>query len=239
MCVSFSDFGSQTARWRPARVQGEQLRGRMTRPFLAESWVVGHANSGGEPHAAALVEHRVVHVVAAGPDHFRAPVRRRRRHLRRRARRFRIANRQRNLALGVPHGIEHRHVVRTQLECAVDRTIGVDRRIAAIGGDHVMQVDGGIRPIPHRDDDVALDTLRTRRGDLRNRAGRNPVGPLGKHLERALAAHAVEPVDHVAARLTGLNAAIPRVHGAGKRPQLLRDFAGGLVAKLMTRPAAT
>ena len=57
---------------------------------------------------------------------FLAPVRRRRRHLRRGRRRVRIAHRQRDLADRVRHRIEHRQVVGAQLERAVEQAVGVD-----------------------------------------------------------------------------------------------------------------
>ena len=52
-------------------------------PSLQKSGFAGGPHGRGEPHAALFVEHRVVHVVLARPDHFVAPVRRRLRHRRR------------------------------------------------------------------------------------------------------------------------------------------------------------
>src|SRR5437867_10277483 len=60
----------------------KQLRRRMARPRLADVRVVGRAYRGSEPHATALIEHRVVHVGLAGPDDLAAPVWRRLRHAR-------------------------------------------------------------------------------------------------------------------------------------------------------------
>ena len=50
----------------------KQFRGRMRRPFLAERRVVAGAYRRGHPHPAPFVEHRVVHVVLAGPVHLAA-----------------------------------------------------------------------------------------------------------------------------------------------------------------------
>src|SRR2546421_3350921 len=46
----------------------------MARPRLAARRVVGRPHGGGEPDAAPLIEHRVVHVVLTGPQSFTAPV---------------------------------------------------------------------------------------------------------------------------------------------------------------------
>src|SRR5207247_729646 len=48
----------------------------MARARFAERWVVGRAHGGGDPHATAFVEHRVVDVVLARPAAFVARVRR-------------------------------------------------------------------------------------------------------------------------------------------------------------------
>ena len=135
----------------------------MARSLLAEIGVLRRTHGGRDPDAALLVEHRVVDVVLAGPDHFLAPVRRRRGHLRRRRRRVRIANRQLDLSRLVAVGIEHRQVVGAQFERAVDRPVRVERGIAAIGRDDIVEVGLRIGPVPHRDDDVALEALRARR----------------------------------------------------------------------------
>src|SRR5881275_1585030 len=74
MCVSFPVFGSYMARCRPARFSGNSCADGWLDPALQKA---GLSGGRGEPHPAALVEHRVVHVGLAGPDRFAAPVGRR------------------------------------------------------------------------------------------------------------------------------------------------------------------
>ena len=197
----------------------------------------GRPHRGGEPQAALLVEHRVVDVVLAGPDRFVAPVGRRRGHLRRGRRRIGIANGQRNLADGVGLRIEHRHVVGAQLERAIERAVGVQRRVAAIGRHHVVQVRLRIGPVPHRDHDVALDALRTRRR-RRHLAAVDAIGPVGEQQQRALAAEVVEAVDHLAAGLARREPPLPRVRQRREGAELLGNLARALGAELMARRAA-
>ena len=162
---------------------GNSLADGCVDPSLQKAGIVGRPHRRRDPHAALLVEHRVVDVVLAGPDRLVAPVRRGRGHLRRCRRRVRIAHVSGTFP-AVAVRIEHRHVVGAQLERAVERPVGVHRRIAAIGRDHVVQVRLRIGPVPHRDDDVALDALRPRRR-RRKLAGLDAVGPVGEHRESA------------------------------------------------------
>ena len=209
MCVSFFVFGSYTARCRLGSLDREELRRRVARALLAEVRVLERPHRRGDPHAAALVEHRVVDVVLAGPDDVAAPVRRRLHHRRRRRRRVRIADGQRHLADRVAHRIEHRQVVGAQLEGAVDQAVGVERRIAPIGRDRVVQVGLRVGPVPLGDDDVALEALRPRRRG-RHFARGDAIGPVREQRERAIAAELSEAADHLRARLPGLQAPLPR-----------------------------
>ncbi len=70
----------------------------------------------------------------------------------------------------------------------VDRTIGVDRRIAPVGGDQIVQVLLVVVPVAQRDHDVALDALRTCRLGERQLALLDALGPVGEILVR----HAAE-----------------------------------------------
>ncbi len=147
--------------------------GRMRRALLAEVRIVRLVTRCGEPQAALPVEHRVVIVRPAVPDVLLAPVGRRLqdferagvagpegvRHVGRR--------RQHEVGRDVLHHIEDRHVVAGMLALAVDRTIGIDGRVAPVAGDQVVQVLLRIVPVTQRDDDVAFDTLRP--GRLRER----------------------------------------------------------------------
>ena len=190
-----------------------------------------------EPDPPLVIEHRVVHVVLAGPDRLVGPVRRRLRHRRARRRRVGVADGQRHAARGVGDRIQHRRVIGTQLERPVHRPVRVDARISPVGGHDVVQIRLRIGPVPLRDDHVPLDALRPlRRRRKRTRA--NPIGPVREHLQHARAAEIVERAAHLSARLSRLQAAIPRGDGGGKRTERRRDFPRGLGAERMTRGAA-
>ncbi len=124
-------------------------------------------------------------------------------------------------------------IVRAQLERSVDEAVGVERRIAPIGGHFVVQVGLRIRPVPLRDDDVALESLRTRRRGRHLAAG-DAVRPVGKHRVDAILAHVVHAARHLRAGLTRLNAALPGRGGAVERAEILRHLARALRAELMT-----
>ena len=128
--------------------------------------------------------------------------------------------------------VEHGHVVGARLEHRVHRPVRVDRGIAAIGRDEVVQVRLRVRPVPHGDDDVPLDALRARRRG-RNRARRDPVGPVREHLQRARPHH-VRRAEHAAAGLTRRQPPLPclrrRRERAERGMQLARPFAAHLVA---------
>ena len=204
----------------------------MARSFLAVGRIVTRPHGGGNPHAALLVEHRVVNVVLARPEHLAVPVRRRLQHHRTRRRRLRIAHRQLDLARHVFHGIQNGEVVVAELERAVDGTVRVDRRIAPIGRDDVVQVGLRIGPVPLSNDDVALDALRPwrRRRDL---ARRDAIGPVREQRERTLRAELVHPVEHLRSGLSGLYSPLPRRRRRIEVTEPRRQLAGRLVAQLM------
>ena len=135
------------------------------------------------------------------------------------------------------HRVEHRHVVGAGLERAVDRAVGVHRRVALVGRRLVVQVGGGIGPVPLGHDDVALDPLGPRRR-RRHLAGHDAAGPVGVHLERAAAPHPVEPGNHVAPGLAGLDAAVPGLHERVELAELGRNLARGLVPEPVTGGAS-
>ena len=196
----------------PRTVEREETGRRMARPRLAEVRIVRRTNPRGDPDAPRLVEHRVVHVRPAGPDRLGAPVRRWTRNLRRRrGRRARVADRHRNSGDGMRLRVEHGQVIGARLEHTVERTVGVDGGIAAVGRDQVVQVGLRVGPVPHGDDDVPLDALRPgRRG--RNLARRDPVGPVGEHPQRARA-HLLHRTRHGPSGLARLQPLFPRLHG--------------------------
>ena len=102
-----------------------------------------------------------------------------------------IAIRNLHLADGVVHRIEHRQIVAAFLRRSVDQAVGVDVRIAFVGGDLVVQIGLRIGPVPLGDHDVALDALRPRRRLRGKFALRDPRGPIAK-LRRWLAQAQVE-----------------------------------------------
>ena len=96
-------------------------------------------------------------------------------------RRLRVAHRQLHLEGDVLHRIEHRHHVGRVLGRAEDQAVGVDGRVALVAHRRVMQVGLRVRPVPHRDDGVALDALRPLRLGGRQFAGGDAVGPVAEH----------------------------------------------------------
>ena len=133
-------------------------------PALQNAGIVRRPHRRRDPHAALLVEHRIVDVVAAGPDRLRCPS-------------TATAAACRGDVRGVfgsrtvsctrlvvwCTGSSTGQVVGAELERPVDQTVGVHRRVAAVGRHLVVQVRLRIGPVPLRDDDVALDALRPRR----------------------------------------------------------------------------
>src|SRR3954451_1649318 len=101
-----------------------------------------------------------------------------------------------------------------------------------------MQVGLRVRPVPHRDHGVALDALRPLRLRRRQLALGDAVGPIAEHLQGALRAHAVHGVDHVEARLPGLDAAGPGLVAILELAERLGDRARRLVAELVASDAA-
>ena len=209
----------------------------MARSRLADIRILRRTHCRRQPEPALLVEHGIVYVVLARPDDFFTPVGRRVRHLRAGRRGVRIAHRQRNAGRRVLHRIEHRHVVRAQLERAVNRPVRIEPRVAAIGGHRIVHVRFRIGPVPLRDHEVALDAARARRR-RRHLACRDTIGPVREHLERAPAAERVEARAHLPARLAGLNATVPRRNGRRKGAERLGNLTHALGANLMARGAA-
>ncbi len=192
-------FGLRIVELQPplALIDREQLRRRMIRSRLAPCRRLGLTDARRGPHATLLIHREAVDRRLAVPDHFVAPVRRRRQRRRiRGARRLRIANRQLHLARRVVRRIDDGQVIAALFERSVDGAVGVHGRIPLVARDVVMQIDLRIGPVPHRDDDVPLLALRTRRSGSRQLSVGNPVGPVRVHRQRALAANLVEAGAH-------------------------------------------
>ena len=242
MSIGCRLFGFRIVELQPplALIDREQLRRRMIRSRLTPCRRLGLTDARRRPHATLLVHREAVDRRLAVPDHFVAPVRRRRHWRRiRGARRLRIANGQLHLARRVVRRIDDGQVIATLFERSVDGAVGVHGRIPLVARDVIVQIDLGICPVPHRDDDVPLPALRTRRSGRRQLSVGNPIGPVRVHRQRALAANLREAGTHPGARLAGLNPAIPRGSRVrGLTEDALWNLARGLVAHLMTASAA-
>ena len=217
--------GSYTSNCRPERSAGVSFAEVRVDPCFAERGIVARTNSSGEPQASAFVEHRIVDRRMAVPDSFIAP-NWRGLHRLRLSRRVRIAIWNLHLTDGVVHGIEHGQVVAALLGRSVDQTVGVDVRIALVGGDFVVQIGFWIGPIPLGDHDISLDALWPRRRLGRQFALRDPGGPVAKLLGGSLRTELSQAADHSRAGLSGLHAAHPGLRGievaehCGNRPRI-------------------
>src|SRR6266481_1289109 len=94
------------------------------------------------------------------------------------------------------------------------------------------------RPIPFGDDEIAFFALRARRIGLGQFALGNAVGPIAERRQSALGVEAADGVDHVSARLSGLDAPFPRRRAAIEMAELLGNRPCRLVAELMAGNAA-
>ncbi len=134
--------------------------------------------------------------------------------------------------------IEHRHEIGRVLRRAVDLAVGVDRRVAPVGGDLVVQIVGRRAPVPQRDDHVALEPRRARRLRLRQLAGGDAVGPVGEILQRMLGIELADVADHDFGGRTDLHAVGPGRKRAVELAELGFDHARRLVAELVAGAAA-
>ena len=129
-------------------------------------------------------------------------------------------------------------MIRRVLVKAVDGTVRHDRGVPLVARDHVMKIFSRIRPVPLRDDDVPFRAFRARGRLLRIVPGCNPIGPVRKHLERALTPELAHLLVHLRAVMSRRDAARPRRHARIELAERGRDFARGPVAELMARHAA-
>ena len=208
----------------------------MRRPLFAVCRIVRRPDHRREPYASLAVEHGVVHVGLAVPYGLAAPIGRRLQRLIGPGR-LGIAHRHFDLRRGVTHGVEHGDVVGRKLGRTVEQAVRVDRGIALVGSDLVVEVGLRTGPIPHRDDHVALHALRPRRR-RRKLAGSDACGPVAEHGECALLPHSSDAADHRAARLPRLDAALPGLRGRIERAEGFGNLARRLRPQLVAGPAA-
>ena len=91
--------------------------------------------------------------------------------------------------------------------------------IPPIGSRQIVQVRLAVRPVAHRGDDIALNAARTLRLRCRYFTGGDAIGPIRQIVNRNPGKGPLHDVDHLAARLTGLQASQPRVLlGCAGRP---------------------
>ena len=167
-------------------------RGRVVRSFQAPGGYVVGPHRLRDPEAPLVVQHRVVGAPALQVDRLVAPVERRH------------CGRGPLVRVAAPGPLDARRqvhadrLVRAGIRDhqprpahAVDRAVGVEERVALVGGDLVVHHPARVSPRPHAEDQVALLPLRARR-DRRQLAVRDPIAPLGVELQRARPTHAVD-----------------------------------------------
>ena len=101
-----------------------------------------------------------------------------------------------------------------------------------------MQIGLGVAPVPHRDDDVALDALRALRLGLGQFAGGDAVGPVGEIAQRALGVDLADVAHHGLGGGPDLDAVAPGLERGLELAERRRDRAGRLVAELVAGIAA-
>ena len=215
-------------------VERRDLGGRMVRALLAEVGVCRRPDPRGEPDPALLVHDRVVDRGVAVPDCFFAPVHRWSERQVARRRRLRVAIGMLDDGCLMMHRVEHRDVVGAFLRRSVDQAIGIERRRTLVGRDRVVQVMFVGRPIPHADDDVALDALRTFGLGKRQLAGRDAVGPVAVERKTFIRAEPCAHDRHVGHRLPGLQPACPGFLAVLEFAEVRRDRANAVGADGMT-----
>ena len=98
-------------------------------------------------------------------------------------RHVRIAHRRVERRRRVLDRIEDGHEVRAVLRRPEERPVAVDRGIALVARDEVVQVMLLVHPVAQRDDDIALDALRPLRLGVRQLAFGDAVGPVAEILD--------------------------------------------------------
>ena len=184
-------------------VDREGLGVGIVRALAAEGRRAGRVIGARHPDPALGVEHVVVIVEFGVPDLLHAPIGRGRERLldcrMARAERLRHVRPFGRRDVGDLRRlrIEHRQMIGRVFRRAVERTVGVDRRIALVGRNQVVKIMLLIAPIPGRDHDIALDAGRPRRLGERQFAVGDAVGPVAEIFERHTAQLAGERIDHI------------------------------------------
>ena len=149
-----------------------------------------------------------------------------------------IAHRRVEFGDAVLHRIENRNDVGGVFRRAEQRAVAVDRRVALVGRNLVVQIMLVVGPVPRGDDDVALDALRPLRFVFGQLALGDAVGPFGEIFDRRRGEIAGDEVDHQRAGLAGLHAARPGFFRGFEFAKPLRQRARGEPTELMAADAA-
>ena len=136
----------------------------------------------------------------------------------------------------VLHRIEHRQVVGAVLGRTVQRPVAIYRRLSLVGGNHVVKVMLLVAEPLQRDDDVALDALRTRGLAARQLTLRDASGPVAEHL-RTERAERQQLSRHLLTRLARAHAPHPRRRRHGELAERLGDGARCLLHELVAADA--
>ena len=203
--------------------------------------IVGRAVLRGPIDAPVLVHHRGMRIDLAVPGLLHAPIGRRIDDLIGERRTGRIgAERRLDCRLCVVHRVEHRLRIAAELGVAIDRAVGVDRRIAPVGRRQVVQIMLGVEPVAHRHDDVALDADRPRRAAARQFARLDAVGPIGERLQMAaIRRHQLgDEVHHVVPGRSDRQPIRPRVLGRLELAEFWRQVPRRVIADLVAIAAA-
>ncbi len=170
----------------PARAfDRRELRRWMRRSLLAERRIVGRPHGGRDPHAAAMVEHRIVHVVAAGPDRFAHPSTATVRHVRRGPRR--VARRAPSTSLASPCDVPDRGQAGSRRSTRARHRSGRWHSPSGCAG---RSTPTSCRyAFGSAQSHCVITTLRStpcgRGGRRRQLARGNAIGPVREHRERA------------------------------------------------------
>ncbi len=205
----------------------------MVRALPAKVRVRGGAHGCRDPDPAFMIEHRVMHVGLAIPNRFIIPIGRWLRHRRVGRLRIGIANSQGYTGCLMLDRVEHGQVVGTGFKSPVNLTVGVDGRVPPVCRHQVVEISRFIGPVPLCDDDISLKSFRAGRLG-RNFTVDNTIRPACKHSQSLFLTNPVNTTNHTASCLTGLNPAFPGFNSRFYMTKRIGDFAGGLIAQLMT-----
>src|SRR6516225_2586533 len=134
--------------------------------------------------------------------------------------------------------IQHRDHIGALLWRTVNQATRVQGGIAPVRADFVMEIALRARPIPDRDDHIALDPLWARWHSSGQLAGGYAVSPIGKFFKSSLRVEAAYGIDHLHHGLAGLDAPLPGLDRGFESSERWGNGARRAVAELMAGEAA-